>query len=187
MITGQLFLDKAKWIMGWMSVEELSFLAETARELKSGSVVYEIGSFCGRSSRAIADNAPDDCKIYCIDPWNFKIPTLTGETIIVDETTLEQFRVNLWDHILTGKVTPLIMRWENFTSTEKADFIFLDGNHSYGAIEHDISKALEYIKPDGIIAGHDYQNFPDVYKAVNEFFRSSDIRTKGSIWWTRKF
>jgi len=186
MLTGQLFLDKAKWIMGWMTVEELSFLAEVSQDLKAGSVVLEIGSFCGRSARAIADNSPGSCLIYCIDPWEFKIPA-ADELIIVDESTYKQFCLNLYDHIFNNKVIPVISKWEDFRPSGKADFIFIDGSHAYEAASRDIAKAIEYTKPGGMIAGHDYTNFESVYTAVNDFFVNSDIHTKGTIWWTRKF
>jgi predicted O-methyltransferase YrrM len=79
------------------------------------------------------------------------------------------------------------VKWEDFNPSEKADFIFIDGNHTYEAVKHDIQKAIECIKPDGIIAGHDYQNFEGVYKAVNECFQKTNIHVKETIWWTQKF
>jgi predicted O-methyltransferase YrrM len=183
MTTRQLLL-RSKWIAGWMSWEELSFLAETASDLKDNSIIYEIGSFCGRSAKAIADNAPENCKIYCIDPWDFVIPA-HNEIIVIDESAFEQFCINLNDHIKSKKVIPIVSKWEDFTPPAKADFIFIDGNHTYDAVRHDISKALMYIKSDGIIAGHDYTSFDGVYRSVNEFF--SDIHVKDTIWWTKKF
>lgn len=187
----QLLLDRAKWTMGWMLTEELSFLAEIAQGLKSNSIVFEIGSFCGKSARVIADNAPEGCKIYCIDPWDFQIPlydqsgNLT-EVMIVDGATYHQFCLNLSDHIQSGKVIPVRMKWSGFSSDIKADFIFIDGDHTYEAANHDIRKAKDYIRADGIIAGHDYQNFEGVLKAVNEHFQKDAFGVKESIWWTRK-
>lgn len=186
MITKQLFLDKAQWIMGWMSMEELSLLAEISNELKDNSIIYEIGSFCGRSARVLADNAPNDCKIYCIDPWEFKIPTVDGKSILIDKTTYNHFCFNLNDHITSTKIIPIISKWEDYTPLEKADFIFIDGNHTYEATKCDILKALTYINHDGIIAGHDYDTFESVNRAVNEFFLGN-IRVKDTIWYTKKF
>lgn len=169
-----------------MSVEELSFLAEVSSNLKDDSIVYEIGSLCGRSSRAIADNSPEKCTIYCIDPWDFIIPAW-NELIVIDQATFMQFCVNLHDHMTSFKVIPIRMKWEDFTPSVKADFIFIDGNHTYDAVRHDVMKALKYIKDDGIIAGHDYTNFDGVHRVVNELFSKSDIHVKDTIWWTKKF
>lgn len=187
---GQLLLDKSRWIMGWMSIEELSFLSEVSSELKDSSIVYEIGSFCGKSSRAIADNSPSGCKVYCIDPWDFEIPSYDSngglfEVIKIDNSTYEQFCLNLHDHIESNKVIPIKKRWEDFNPDEKADFIFIDGNHTYEAVRHDILKALQYINTGGIIAGHDYPNFDGVRMAVNEFFPNT-FKVTGTIW-SKKF
>lgn len=190
MITRQLLLDKAKWIYGWMSLEELSFLAEIANGLKDNSIIYEIGSFCGKSARVLADNSSESCKIYCIDPWDFKIPLfdMNGkmtEIMIIDKMTFMQFCQNLNDHIETNKVIPISMKWEDYQPGEYADFIFIDGNHTYEAVKHDILKAMKYIKPNGIIAGHDY-NFEGVQKAINECLQKTWIQVRDTIWWTRK-
>lgn len=190
MTTRQLLLDRAKWLMGWMSIGELSFLAEIASELPENSIIYEIGSFCGRSTRAIADNAPEKCKIYCIDPWDYKIDQWDFygnplEPIIVDGFTHEQFCINLNDHIYSSKVRPVRHKWSDFTPNVDADFIFIDGNHEYEEIKHDIQKALKYVKPNGIIAGHDYPNFGGVRRAVDECFQKIEVRE--TIWCIREF
>jgi predicted O-methyltransferase YrrM len=186
MHTRQLLLDKAQWLFGWMSLGELSFLAKIASILEPSSTIFEIGCLCGRSSRVLADNSPKDAKIYCIDPWDYKIYTETTQYFIVNEVTYVDFCINLNDHIESGKVIPIKSKWEDFEPPEKADFIFIDGNHSINAVEHDIKKAMKYIKQGGIIAGHDYTNFGGVNSTVNKLIPKDEIGVEESIWWTRK-
>ncbi len=191
MPTRQLLLDKAQWISGWMSMKELSFLAEISNELKNNSIIYEIGSYCGRSTRSIADNSLDSCKIYCVDPWDFRIPTYDAngniaEMMIIDTITYQQFCLNLGDHIKSSKVISVRMKWEDFILTKEADFIFIDGNHTYEAVKHDILKAIKYAKSGGIIAGHDYKIFDGVDMAVDECFQKSKFWVRETIWWTKK-
>jgi predicted O-methyltransferase YrrM len=169
-----------------MTWGELSFLAELANNLPENSIVIEIGTLCGRSTRAMADNAPNDCIIHCVDPWDYKIPLEDGGYIQVDKYTYAQFCMNLYDHIYANKVIPHISRWQDFNLPIKADLIFIDGDHTYDAVKCDIAKALDYIKPGGIITGHDYQ-FPTVRQAVDETFPGNKISTKETIWLTRKF
>lgn len=185
MITGQLLIDEAQKIDGWMSIGELSFLAKKSSELKPNSTIFEIGSFCGRSARALADNSPNDCKIYCIDCWDCLINFNNGVAIRVNETVFDIFCINLSSHILTGKILPIIRKYQDYSPNEKADFIFIDGNHEYDYVMHDIRKSLNYIKDDGIIAGHDYQ-FDSVKLAVNSFFKKDEIRVEETIWWIQK-
>ncbi len=194
MQTRQLLLDRARWTLGWMSDKELSFLAEVAGDLKANSIIYEIGSFCGKSTLAMADNAPDDCVIHCIDPWDYKIDTFkwsvelnrfdNGDPIIVDLSTFKQFCINLQDHVKSGKVVPHVEKWKDFIPTEKSDFTFIDGDHEYESVKHDILKAKEWTKIGGIIAGHDYPNYDGVFKAINEIFWDGVFVTD-TIWWIR--
>ncbi|MDX1639051.1 MAG: class I SAM-dependent methyltransferase [Balneolaceae bacterium] len=62
-----------------------------------------------------------------------------------------------YDDFLTFKT----MRSLDFFSrtTQKFDFIFLDGNHSASAVYREIPSALEVLEDDGVILLHDY--FPD--------------------------
>jgi predicted O-methyltransferase YrrM len=48
---------------------------------------------------------------------------------------------------------------------------FIDGDHSYESVRHDVSKAMQLV-PDGFIACHDYgeDGIEDVTRAVDEIF-----------------
>ncbi len=190
MKTRQLLLDKARWVSGWMSIEELSLLAEISQDLRPDSFIYEVGSFCGRSARVIADNSPDSCRLYCVDPWNYEIKQWDKygnpiQSIIVDDSTFEHFKLINADHIDNDKIVPVRCEWHNFPFGVSADFIFLDGNHDYEAVCEDIIKAKGLITHDGIIAGHDYTNFEDVFRAVNEHFQKYQIEVRDTIWLIR--
>lgn len=52
----------------------------------------------------------------------------------------------------------------------QADFVFIDGDHSYEGAAGDIKAWLPHVKPGGIIALHDYcsNNWPDVKRATDE-------------------
>jgi len=70
----QVNIEKALQIPGWMSIRELIWLASTAKDCLS---IVEFGSFQGRSTCALADNSPDNCKIYAVDPWTGFYPNVT--------------------------------------------------------------------------------------------------------------
>ena len=59
------------------------------------------------------------------------------------------------------------------------DYIYIDADHSYESVKADIETWLPFVKPSGIIAGHDYSaHFTGVVTAVNEFFdNNSDVLT----------
>lgn len=172
----KLQLDKAKNIDGWMSELELQFLAECAAKSK---IVFEIGSYRGRSARAMADNS--GATIYCIDPWGAVVYNEKGVAFYTDMNTYGIFYANLYSYIKAGRVIPVISLWEEYEPPCKADFIFIDGDHRYSAVKTDIDKALKYINPGGIIAGHDFEaSWVGVVKAVEETFPKFDLTD--TIW-----
>lgn len=183
-MTKELVLHRAKRINGWMSDAELCFLAETARK---SDLIYEIGSFTGRSTRALGDNVKG--KVFAIDPWesaNYDGHE-NGICFFADETTYNVFYCNNADLIESGAIVPFRERWEDYIPVWDADFIFIDGDHRYENVKRDIIKALRYItKPGGIIAGHDYiLPWTGVLNAVNGFFRPEAINVIDSIWWVQ--
>lgn len=181
MIASQVDISKALLVDGWMSEKELTWLAHTASECLT---IVEFGSFMGRSTRALADNSPDDCKIYAVDPWtgfyNNVIPPIS--TFV-----MPQFIDNLRDHIESGKVIIRRMYSDSFSLDIKVDMVFIDGDHSYEGVVHDINKARSILKPGGMLCGHDYDviNWPGTVKAVNELLGL--VSVEDTIWHTRKF
>lgn len=166
---------------GWMSEAELQFLAETATKSK---LVYEIGSFAGRSTRALGDN----CRglVHAIDSWDVDCFAGSGGAIVfrTSEEVFNHFYCNMHDLLDSGKVIPSFCNWEDFKGTELADFIFIDGDHRYESVRRDIDKAMTLIKPGGTLAGHDYvMPWEGVVKAVDETFPI--INKVDSIWWVR--
>lgn len=167
----KLQLDKALKLDGWMSELELQFLAETAAK---SEVVFEIGCYCGRSTRAMADNS--NARIYSIDPWDADCWNEVGVAFKTSASTYTVFYANLYAYIKSGRVIPCLSKWTDYKPVEKADFIFIDGDHRYSSVRADIDKALEWIKPGGVIAGHDFEpTWVGVVQAVEETFPKFDL------------
>lgn len=174
-----LILHRAKSIIGWMSDAELEILAMFAKDAKS---IFEIGSYFGKSTRALADNTSG--KVHAIDSWDVRNYAGDGNPAYdSDIVTYNVFRCNLNDHIESGKVIVNPVNWEDYHSDYKADFIFIDGDHKYKPVRRDIIKAFDYLEPNGILSGHDY-NWPGVNKAVNEIIPAVNVQE--TIWWIRK-
>lgn len=168
-------ISKALQTGGWMSEKELTWLAERAQNCRT---IVEFGSYHGRSTRALADNSPTDCKIWAVDPWNGEYKTEEGMRVSdMDTYCLPQFKRNLRDHIETGKVLPVRNFSYNFSCPYKIDLVFIDGDHRYDTVVKDIKKALELVGNYGIIAGHDYGHplWPGVKQAVDMAFRKVEV------------
>jgi predicted O-methyltransferase YrrM len=185
-------LDRALTIDGWMSGLELEWLAQTAKDKK---VIIEVGSFKGRSTRALADNT--NGTIYAVDLWDgarqlYEVynPNSTDEALVHyivmhqngTDQTQKEFESNLSNHILSGRV--IIVR-DVFTNmyVHNPDFIFIDAIHEYQALKDDVAHALRMMK-SGILSGHDYHSsWPGVIQAVDELFPDRELA--GSIWYTQ--
>lgn len=179
---------RALSIPGWMSEEELHWLASTA---SSSYNVVEIGSFCGRSSRAIGDHLPANGNLYCIDsfkPFHCIPPVISSSE--EGEEIHKQFLTNMDDLLSSGKVSLLRMSsLQAVTYISKkpswVDFLFIDGDHSYPVVSMDIVIWLPLMTKGGIISGHDYDIYEGVKRAVDERFGGSVERPVGSIWCVR--
>lgn len=167
-------ISVAKGIVGWMSDEELTFLAETASKSK---LIIEAGSFQGRSTRAMADNTTGI--IHAVDPW--KPMPLTKEAGI-DSMTYSRFVANMGKHYVSQRVIPHGMEFKHFW-LERPDFVFIDAMHDYNSCFGDILHALELMQV-GILAGHDYHpiHWPGVVKAVDELFGKDKVKIVDTIW-----
>ena len=181
---------------GYMSNEELTWLAENGRDK---DIVIEIGSWHGRSSRAIADNMKEGAKLYCVDHWlgskferdtNHQSAGLEG-----GDAAYMEFMDNMADMIQLGKVIPLRMSSVNAAKWFakqgiRADMIFIDAGHTYEEIKEDIEAWEPLVKDGGILCGHDYyhdgQTWPGVQQAVDERYghKGTDMGfiMNNSIW-----
>ena len=60
---------------------------------------------------------------------------------------------------------------------DPADFIFIDGDHSYYGVLQDSRLALDLIRPGGVIVWHDYGNSSvEATKAIDDWDRTLDGR-----------
>lgn len=161
-----------------MSHAELQFLAETARKSKR---IIEIGSYYGRSAMAMADNT--DGQVICIDPYGGVYET-PNPLIRLDfnDTVYNDFLWNLSDHIKSGKVIHLRKTVDEIKHLETADFVFIDGDHSYEGCSKDIKFAQKLVTR-GIIAGHDWgtPGYQGVDKAVRELL--GEPKVVDTLWW----
>lgn len=176
-------IARAVTIRGWMSDDELNWLASTASRYRTA---VEIGSYCGRSSRAIADNLPDGGVLYCVDAWKpFECVPPVITTPDEGEAVYAEFLRNMSDVIDGGTVVVCRMGSIKAAVTlnlDAVDFVFIDGDHTYEAVLQDIRMWLSVVRSGGVLAGHDYGVYPGVGRAVDERFGKSVQHPAGSIW-----
>ena len=145
-------------IPGWLTEAEGNELSR----ISAGKDVLEIGSYCGKSSICIAQTAKS---LVCVDYWD-------GRATAVPVNTLDNFTKNIHDYEVDHKITTA--HPDDRFPAKSFDIAFIDGDHSREAVLADIDKALDSLKPGGLIAFHDYQSEidPGVTSAVDSFLAS---------------
>jgi SAM-dependent methyltransferase len=178
-------LERALAISGWMTEAELFYLATTASRSQQ---IAEIGSWQGRSTRALADHT---CGIVCaVDTWKgsaeeWHIAELKDKPL---NWLFNTFCANMSDlsNVLPYQMTSLEAAEHFLTAGTRFDFIFLDASHDYENVAADIRAWQPLLCPDGIFAGHDYNppTFPGVVQAVHELVPRFRVLEGTALWTT---
>lgn len=160
-----------------MTHRELEWLAEQAA---THSRIVELGSFIGRSTRALADNTPG--YVVAFDDWRGpRDNDLDKQLSKLD--LLWAFKYNLRDHIETGKVKILIGDHgdPNIRIVDRPDMVFIDGDHTYEGAKRDMLIWKDRVAKGGMICGHDY-SWDGVFQALREVFPYATNVPYTDIW-----
>jgi hypothetical protein len=132
---------------------------------KEGLVAIEVGVHKGESAEYLLKKIPSIERMYLIDPYN-----------VVFEGESGLFRLSATKKRL-GKFAPKCIFIKK-TSDEalkelkknkvRADFIYLDGDHSYIQVKKDLENYFSLLKKEGILSGNDIKRM-DVSRALFEF------------------
>jgi hypothetical protein len=162
-------------IQGWMSNMELQFLYQQASRCQS---VLEIGSWKGRSTHALLSGCPGT--VTAVD--HFQGSAQVGDAtnwMGKTEDVYGQFQKNLagFDNLEVLRMSSDEAKLK--LGDTKFDMIFIDGEHSYEAVKHDI--VLWKDNAGIILCGHDYcVPWPPVMQAVDESIQKDGVCD--SIW-----
>lgn len=154
---------------GWLLYEEGKALAELAR----GKRVLEVGSYCGRSTICLAQTAD---VVWAIDPHDGRATSKPKDTSGEMWENVKRYGVARNVRQLIGTLTDHVGSIED-NAIGPFDLIFIDGAHDLASVRADILHATRLLKPDGLLAFHDYRTEPGqhdgrwdpgVTQAVNE-------------------
>jgi predicted O-methyltransferase YrrM len=151
-----------EFIPGWFDFENLYH--DMIEKFPSGSNFLEIGCWKGKSTAFMAVDIINSNKMIhltCVDSW-------LGDNDCGQENLFNEFLSNMAP--VSHKINVLrnfsVQAARNFPDNF-FDFIFIDAAHDYMSVKQDIITWLPKLKPEGIIAGHDYF-VESVRHAVNE-------------------
>ena len=180
-------------IDGWFSEDEGRWYARFARGLRGG-VFVEVGSWKGRSTSFIGRicNA-NGTRLVCVDHWNGSRDVLATRyaAALAVEDVEQTFRANMHELGITVEVMaePSLVAAARFAAAS-VDRVFLDASHDGASVAEDLVAWSNVLRPDGILAGHDYSpRHPGLCAAVDAFAAARGLgvrRGPRDIWWLER-
>ena len=170
-------IDRASQIPGWMTYKELTWLAKQARKHQK---IVEIGSYMGRSTRAMGDHTTGI--VAAID--DFKGPRDMNLPEFMRDGVAEAFVWALGDLLTSGRVSMMVADHATADVNFSPDMVFIDGSHIHEDVLRDITTWKKRLATGGLLCGHDYTNMEDVSRAVNELIDRPKVVKGTSIWYS---
>jgi SAM-dependent methyltransferase len=125
---------------------EIASLAYLIKHLDP-RLVFEIGTFKGRTTRLIAANSSKGCKIITLDLPQGNVAHQVGEDF---HKTSEASRIQqVYGNSRIFDFSPWL---------GKCDFVWIDGCHEFEFVKSDTENSLKLTRPGGWIGWHDYHH-----------------------------
>jgi predicted O-methyltransferase YrrM len=161
---------------GNVSLVELIVLNHLVAE-RSPTVVFELGTFDGRTTINLAANAPEKATIYTIDLPQSQIDKAQFDFEPADRKYIkkEKSGVRFDNTVESAKIVQLLGDTASFDFSKwygQVDFVFVDASHSAPYVRNDTEVAYKLVghRP-GLIAWHDYNGWPGVTEVLEEYQR----------------
>lgn len=147
-------------IGGWLTEAEGLFLYNTAKKVKTGNAIVEIGSWKGKSTICLGNGSQDGnrVKIFAIDPH---IGSSEHRKMFGKVDTFEEFKQNINRGGISEFVEPIRDTSENAAKNlnQQIEFVFIDGAHEYNFVKLDFKLWFPKVVNGGILAFHDSWRF----------------------------
>jgi len=160
---------------GNVTLLELCFMNQLIQKVDP-KVLFEMGTFDGRTSLNMAANTRGDAQVFTLDlpkekMQSAKLTLEPKEKMLVDKPRSgERYRGSPYQ----AKIVQLYGDTADFDFSpyfNAADFIFIDASHAYDYVLNDSRIALKLLRNGkGVILWHDYAGWPGVTRALNELF-----------------
>lgn len=143
----------------------------------SPSVIFEMGTFDGRTTVNLAANAPK-AKVFTIDLPKSQVDNTALSLEQSERYFIEKERsgARFAAHASTHQITQLFGDTATFdfsTWYDKVDFVFVDASHAAAYVRNDTEIALKMLRKGGMIVWHDYGSWTGVTEVLNAEVREN--------------
>ncbi|MEJ8545116.1 class I SAM-dependent methyltransferase [Brevibacillus borstelensis] len=180
----QELLETIRGIEGWLTeLEQIALLHLPARVDGLPGDIVEIGSFKGKSTVALGLGcfflSATKRKVFAIDPFG---PHVDPDYPDLYYTKDPYFHIFL-ENVKSSGVGDIVHSIRKLSTEAYVDCpnqiaaLFIDGDHRYEGVQHDLQFYSPKVVRGGIIACHDYGHavFPGVKLAVDEICDHPDF------------
>ena len=154
---------------GNMQPYELIVLSTLCNHLKP-SLMLEFGTYDGLTTLHLAMNSPAEARVVTLDlhPDDPLRQQTTEDTFYTRGVTVG---AHFQDTASARKIEQVYCdttKFDQMPYRGQVDFLFVDAGHAYELVRSDSEKALEMVRPGGVILWHDYHYTHDgVYTLLN--------------------
>lgn len=109
--------------------------------------------------------------MYAIDDWS----SHDGE-----DPERQEYLYNYSKKVLARAGNSTVIRKTSIEAVKdfepnSLDFVYIDADHHFGGIAHDLEQWYKRVKPGGIVSGHDYSYTGDNARAQRQYYRSCQV------------
>jgi hypothetical protein len=173
--------------------EQALKLIQERHYLPTESIIgIEVGTNTGLLTVTLLREVPQIKTLFTIDPWRH-FPGEGFEAGNQQEYHDRQKAEAMWrlktyeDRLVFMQMTSDDAFNVLKTSGVKANFVWIDGHHTYAQAKKDILNAQDVLAPYYLLGGHDYNLVDDVQKAVHEVLGKENIETGFDYtWWEKR-
>ncbi len=158
---------------------ELAILSLLAADCRADSLVFEIGTFDGRTTLNLAFSVPDGCRVLTLDlPADVEsaLPLDAGERHMVDKPVsgarIDRYRGTHPE--VTDRIEQHLGDSARFDFSPWygcCDLVFVDASHAAPYVLSDSRQAVKLLRPGGMLVWHDYGIWEGVTQALEELDR----------------
>jgi predicted O-methyltransferase YrrM len=124
----------------------------------------EIGCRLGEgSTQVFLSTMPETGKLLCVDTWRGSPNVRQHQELVSRENALNSFMAKLEATRGSIEVQSFVSSSVSAASLirdKSLDLVFIEADHSYGAVRKDILAWMPKVKSGGIICGHDCETRP---------------------------
>jgi hypothetical protein len=169
-----LYTDK-----GSLPLRELTILGAISKSI-SPRRVFEIGTYRGLSTLALAMNTPPDTEIFTLD---LAKESRSVTTYPMDMGGIESYSFSVGEYYRGSEYERKIRQLYgdsaifDFTPfSGSIDLVFIDGNHLYENVRADTLNAVRMLRSNGVIVWDDYHaGYPGVMRCLAELSESKPL------------